>query len=443
MESNTEARQLGDYLLKEAVWESSMATTWLAEQVSIRRPVYVDELKSEHADQTEAFLADVRVKAAIHQSAFASIYEAVSVPDQCFFAYEILEGKSLAELARKKTTMDPQVLVGILERISEISQFLESESIANVPLGAEDCYLLPNGGVRLANLAIAGEREPGTSQRDIAALGRELPRLVAKNRPASGRLLVLLAWMRGEGDGVVQSWADLQGYCREIHRQLQEHPPKKRQPAILASVAAAVILAGLLVFIFSRHQAPDPNPGDLDVQPAAPISVSAGQHVGVDGAVAELPAFAISARPISVGEYVAFLQALDILKESHLEKTYNHRQQPDTKSGHVPDAWEPQKAGNPANPVTGVDWWDASAYANWKKSRLPNQDEWFAALDKSDPIAVYEWTEKMQINPANPAGGTFWTIIRMGPSRPQREWLEDRSVRRPDIGFRILTEKKS
>jgi formylglycine-generating enzyme required for sulfatase activity len=127
-------------------------------------------------------------------------------------------------------------------------------------------------------------------------------------------------------------------------------------------------------------------------------------------------------------------------------------------------------------PVVGVDWWDASAYAEWKHARLPTQEEWFAAL-RSDVVvpsaippagwvpvtsestdrtpqgilglagSVCEWTRRQAPNPANPLGERKWVIIggsflKPGSNALSREWVDDRSLRRPDLGFRLVFNAK-
>jgi formylglycine-generating enzyme required for sulfatase activity len=123
-------------------------------------------------------------------------------------------------------------------------------------------------------------------------------------------------------------------------------------------------------------------------------------------------------------------------------------------------------------PVVGVDWWDAAAYAEWKKGRLPSQEEWFAALrlkvgqpaaippsdwiavtsETSDRIppgllgmagSVCEWTGQLAADPANPLGARQWVIIggsylKAGSNALTREWTPDRSLRRADLGFRLV-----
>jgi formylglycine-generating enzyme required for sulfatase activity len=119
-----------------------------------------------------------------------------------------------------------------------------------------------------------------------------------------------------------------------------------------------------------------------------------------------------------------------------------------------------------------VDWWDASAYAEWQQVRLATQEEWFAALSKNTPApasikpaawipvtsetadrtplgligmagSVCEWTRRPAANPANPLGERKWVIIggsflKPGTNALTREWTNDRSLRRPDLGFRVV-----
>jgi formylglycine-generating enzyme required for sulfatase activity len=165
-------------------------------------------------------------------------------------------------------------------------------------------------------------------------------------------------------------------------------------------------------------------------------------------------------------------------------RIFAHENQPEEKSGHQPDDWDSllEAARNRGrwqgrevaldSPVVGVDWWDAVAYAEWKKARLPTQEQWFAALraglaepaklqpgpwqslalDTPDRTAnglvgmagsVAEWTSKPSVPPDNPAGRPQWLIIGgsyLNPSNGAltREWVDNRSLRRPDLGFRLV-----
>ncbi len=126
------------------------------------------------------------------------------------------------------------------------------------------------------------------------------------------------------------------------------------------------------------------------------------------------------------------------------------------------------------SPVVGVDWWDAAAYSEWKQVRLATQEEWFAALRKdlaapatltpsawlpvtaetTDRTAqgllgmagsVCEWTRRPAASPANPLGERKWVIIggsflKPGSNALTREWTDDRSLRRPDLGFRVVSD---
>jgi iron(II)-dependent oxidoreductase len=102
-----------------------------------------------------------------------------------------------------------------------------------------------------------------------------------------------------------------------------------------------------------------------------------------------LPAFYIDLRETTVGEYAEFLKAL----EGGASVAGGPRDVPSGKS-HAPDGWEDQK-GNPGDPVTGVDWWDAAVFAAWKKKKLPSEAEWEKAAG-FDPQGrrAYPWGQE-------------------------------------------------
>jgi len=121
-----------------------------------------------------------------------------------------------------------------------------------------------------------------------------------------------------------------------------------------------------------------------------------------------------------------------------------------------------------------VDWWDAYAYAKWKRSDLPTQERWLAALASGAKVAsavpvsewipvtsqsedrttngilgmagsVSEWTLEARPSPDNPLGAPLWVIaggsyLKPGKGAATREWIDDRSLRRPDLGFRICKD---
>jgi hypothetical protein len=247
---------IGDYRLDEVLDESPTSLTWLAEQQSIRRTVVVIELKPTALHSRDAFLADVRAQAAVDHPLIGSVYEAVTLPDRCFAVLERLPGASLADRLHAREAMKPAQVAHVLRRVAEASLTLESDKTSTTAMHAGDVYLDSHGVVRVANLARAGEREPGRSTADIVALGRELIPLVADGRPGASRMLTLLAWMRGEGLDRSLTWTEVRSYAEQIEQQLAEAPAvaapptaraqtKKSPLPLVLGLAAVAIAAGI------------------------------------------------------------------------------------------------------------------------------------------------------------------------------------------------------
>jgi len=215
-----------------------------------------------------------------------------------------------------------------------------------------------------------------------------------------------------------------------------------------------------------------------------PVKFTAGKHLTPDGLESPLPAFRIAAHEVTIGQYAEFLETIGVLAKENRQSTFDLPSQPADKKSHEPTDWPAILAAAKSqelwqdqlvtldSPVIGVDWWDASAYAEWKKARLPTQEEWFAALtfDYKTPAdlppgrwapvtsqtgdltpqrligmagSVCEWTSTLAPDPTNPLGEPLWVIIggsfqKPGSNALTREWTATRSLRRPDLGFRLL-----
>jgi len=494
MHSDSEEQLIGEYRLLELLSENTLTRTWLAEQVSVSRQVLLDELLPEQAGHQEDFLADVRAKAAVDHPLIGSVYEAVSTPGVCFYAHELLPGITLESRKKAAAPFKPGLLAHMLRRVAEA--YLQHEALgqSTTPLSLASIHLDEHGVIRLDNLAVAGPRMPEQSQRDIMHLSEELQALVADGQPGTTRVLTLLSWMRGEHVETQLTWEQVRDLCVQIEHQLAEPSPAaaslpqsgilSTKKALLAVTAAVVGFGVIALLIISRHLHPAVPPPPPLARLADAILVPGGKKTTPDGAEAEIPAFRISAQEVTIGEYAAFLESLESLAKDHRERTFDHKNQPAEKTSHLPDDWCGMYSAAKTNgtwkgllmtlncPIVGVDWWDCAAYAEWRQARLPTQEEWFAAMGKDVPKpatiqpagwiqvtaettdrtpcgligmsgSVSEWSGGQAADPTNPLGGRKWVIVggsflKPGSNALTREWTDDRSLRRPDLGFRIV-----
>jgi hypothetical protein len=490
MEIFSENIQIGDYIVLKCLKENQETRTWSAKQVSVGRAVLIDELKQAYSGNSQSFLADVRAKAAVEHPLVGSIYEASTDRGQCFCAYELLPGDTVAELVKSQTKFKAQRLCHLLRRIAEANIYHESRNNSTSPLGPDDIHIDSQGIIRLQNLVVHGERAQDQSLRDIIRLGSFFQTLIDPNHSGTTRCLTLLAWMRGEDTEHYLTWAQIRDYCEQIEQQLTEPSEIKVVPTAAIPIEpkssllwvwltlAVLVIGGTIAFIITRNNSAT----RIADSKLAWIEVPTGSYSTLNGFDFSIVEFSISNQEVSIGEYAKFLKTLDVLSKESNDHVFNHPEQPKEKTNHKPTHWDDLYQAalkskpwnnikiNLNSPVIGVDWWDAYAYAKWKKCALPTQEQWLAALvcktkeysmiPVSDwpPVigtpdrttngiiamagSIAEWTAEPRVTPSNPLGKPQWVIIGGSYLKPSKgslsmEWTDDRSARRPDLGFRI------
>lgn len=121
--------------------------------------------------------------------------------------------------------------------------------------------------------------------------------------------------------------------------------------------------------------------------------------------------FLIDREPVTNAEYDRFAEEVETQGHlrCHPDEPYEKRHQRST----LHDA-----RFGPDDPVTGVDWYDAYAYAAWTSKSLPTEDQWERAA-RGDDGRVYPWGDRFEPNYVNWAGRAYEAHIRS-----KDEWLQ-------------------
>ncbi|WP_062218163.1 SUMF1/EgtB/PvdO family nonheme iron enzyme [Streptomyces sp. NBRC 109706] len=107
----------------------------------------------------------------------------------------------------------------------------------------------------------------------------------------------------------------------------------------------------------------------------------------------DIPAFRIDRVTVTNRRYAEFLQDVGTSGE------FAHPDEPLDKD-YTPAHWREARFSDPDQPVVGVDWYDAYAFARWAGGRLPSEDQWEKAARGTDG-RVYPWGNDWDPDRAN------------------------------------------
>jgi len=122
----------------------------------------------------------------------------------------------------------------------------------------------------------------------------------------------------------------------------------------------------------------------------APGAFLFGGRLGLRGGMREektLPGFFIERLEVRNRDYRAFL---DSIEETGDLSCFPKATPKALRGPHEPEQWATEGGAEPDLPVVGVSWFEAAAYATWKKRRLPTNMEWEKAARGVDG-RTYPW----------------------------------------------------
>ena len=445
---------IGAYQIHRKLGMARWGTVYAAVQTAINRPVALKVLDSSHANDAEArtrFISDARAKAHVQHPSTQAVYEAGESGGHIFYAYEYVEGHTLAEIAAGGRKLDEPTGLKILRTAAEGLAYLAGQTIPHAPPQAGSIYLGADGAPRLANLATHSPDEQLPVVGEIQALGRIVLSVLPAMQMLKPGLRELIVRMIQPGPQAFSGWGQLLVAIKALEPKIVPLDAAKISAQDRAAVAAVALVrkqqrrslfinlasfaslialfATFSVLIYQKFFGT--NERDLNTQ----IEIPAGEFIFGSGEPVVLPAFWIDKYEVTYGQYSKFVEFLK--KNPARAAEFDDARQPPTKAGHIPTNWDKYfdnaKAGHPVRsipidlncPVMEIDWWDAAAYAKWRRRELPTEQEWEKAARGTKGF-IYPWGEdsipkKANSNadhkPAEPAaegkvdGYNFWNPV--------------------------------
>ncbi|MFN0128905.1 MAG: SUMF1/EgtB/PvdO family nonheme iron enzyme [Verrucomicrobiales bacterium] len=403
---------LGDYELQEILREDEHTVTYRALQGSVQRIVVLERLRTAQASQPDAvraFRALVRAQAAVVHPQIAAVYEAQEQDGRVFYTREWIEGKNLTSLRRQRQRLTQESVLDLLAAAAEAVTWLDTHAIPRRTLAAADVVLGRDGLPRIANIA-AGAAPPFHDETaEIQALAAAAEAILDTSRPTE-EFQSMAARVRDASPRGLKSWALLSPALAEARRRAAESRPphtrrlsastqevvaagRRRQRTMLIAAAAAAAVCGIALITWLPYWGAPP-PRLLNDM----VRIPAGSFIYQAGEMRELPEFWIGKYEVTIAQYAEFLNEL-----AHAPgNRHDHPDQPSSKLDHHPIDWENLLGaalkggvwrGQPIDvncPITGVDYWDAWAYAHWRGCRLPTEEEWEKAGRATDG-RLYPW----------------------------------------------------
>lgn len=435
---------LGTYTLTRLLAVREGSDVYAAKQGSVGREVALEVLhRGASPEQQAAFLLTARARvSAAGLPHVGQVYETLCADGLWFLTQELPAGKALNAMAEGETLTVP-VAARIIAAAAELYERCAAAGHATLPLTA-DCVILNAQGKPCFLSPVIGKPDERVDalvlMRTLAALLE--PLVPAEGVPGATRFATVLHWLREGYEGQMLTWEQIRETAETLRSQLGDVEQKpevqpseaglqrrrrRRMKTLVTNAVCGVI--GLLAVAAIGSTG-------FFFRSTKTVPLPAVHAEGVTCRMADDSLAIVAAQPVSIADYADFLREWS--KADEEEKARCLSGAPSTQTL-IPANWEAQQKAKPANPVTGVTYWQALAYARFRHAALPTAPALQTALAQLGGSSADEWTCDTFMNGHGqgliPENAPL-AIRHAAPFAPLP--LPDREYTADTLGFRLL-----
>lgn len=434
---------LGAYTLTRLLAVREGSDVYAASQGSVGREVALEVLhRGAKPEQQAAFLLTARARvSAANLPHVGQVYETLCADGLWFLTQELPAGKALSAMVEGETLSVP-IAARIIAAAAELYDRCAAAGLATLPLTADSVILNEQSKPCFLSPVVGKPDERVNELVLMRALAGMLDPLVpAAGVPGATRFATMLQWLREGYEGQMLTWAQIRETAETLRTQLgdvetmTEGQPseaglqrRRRRRVKNLLTAACCGLAGLALITTI---------GSLGFlcRSTTIVPLPAVHAEGVTCRLADDSLAIVAAQPVSIEDYAEFLRDWD---KADVEEHARCLSGAPTTTSLIPADWESQQKGKTAQPVTGVTYWQALAYARFHHAALPTAPALQTALTQLSGSNADEWTCDTF------TGKSYGLIPETAPIAIRRAApfaplpLPDRNYAADSLGFRLL-----
>ncbi len=394
--------KLGLYTLTELLCSRERSELYAATQSYVDRTVVIEVLRPDCTEsEVEHFRASARKRAAVTLAHVSPVLEAVQTGGFSYVVQENPAGKSLSVLLGEGIGLSYKQGFALTQAVAELYSSCLSQNMAALPLDLSSIYM-QDGEFSFLSPLEEGVPNDAERERQMTTLADILERVVPNDILTKSKLAVVVHWLRNGYGGGVLEWQPLLGALNSLllQKSSQRKPGEQRKPksllhytkrrymkralralvgekkcvifSVLGVLAVAAITACLRFFLYGPELLPA-------VTDDYVYCLCGGEK------------WRVHSNPVSIREYADFLAAFS--KMSPAEKQRLHDGIPVAAGNHTPLDWDKQRRAASGTPVRGVSYWDALAYARYRREAVPDAQLVKTVRQCVPPsVSTEEWT---------------------------------------------------